>query len=37
MRFEAHSAEDLAAIQGRVQPLVEAEIRRQTMFIEKGL
>ena len=29
MRFEARSAEHLAAIQSRVQPLVEAEIKRQ--------
>lgn len=29
MRFEARTAEALAAIQSRVQPLVEAEIRRQ--------
>jgi phosphomannomutase/phosphoglucomutase len=31
MRFEARSAEDLAAIQSRVQSLVEAEIKRQTI------
>jgi hypothetical protein len=31
MRFEARSAEDLAAIQSRVQPLVEVEIERQTI------
>lgn len=29
MRFEARTAEGLAAIQSRVQPLVEAEIQRQ--------
>jgi len=29
MRFEARSAEHLAAIQSRVQPMVEAEIKRQ--------
>ncbi len=30
MRFEARTAEALAAIQSRVQPLVEAEIQRKT-------